>query len=175
MFDKLKFWKKHEDPYAFEDPLGSPTPDPLDNSMHDPLGNQYGETNEPLPPLDPLQTNTDPLTPSMTGKYDEHVDPMATPAQGQTPAQSNPNVDFYEGGRSTKEWSDQLGDKYKAEFDAKQNPNQQPQQAPQGQSLSNRDLEVLNLKIDAVKSEVSSLGHQLDKIEGLIKDQKKAW
>lgn len=177
--DKLMFWKHEKDPLDFEDPLGNPsdnhiTPseDPLAQSHQDPLSDSF-------------QTSTDPLTPQTQDKYSVHADPMLPPEQsvpsysdGQNNSSGmNKNVEFYEGGRSTEEWSDQLADKYRAEYDAKQNPSRQQSTDQQSgdQSFSNRDLEVLNLKIDAVKSEVSSLGHQLEKIERLIKDQKKSW
>jgi len=186
--EKVQFWKKAKDPFNFDNAFGG-----QDDSFNSADGN------EPLPPLDdpsamgqdPLAFNDplasdDPLTPGVVSdKYGVPQDPLASPdplAGSQSRTSSiNPSATFFSGHKSEKELTDSLARKYVVENEAnEQRAMDSSQQAPSASnqsqgSFSSRDLEIINLKLDAVKSDVSSLGHQLEKIERMLKDNKKSW
>lgn len=195
--DKLKFWKKDNDPLNFDNAFGG---------QNDSFDSASG--NEPLPPLDdPSQMGADPLaspdplsapdplaspeslTPGagVADKYAVPQDPLASnnfsAQESMAQSQNTSSLKFSSGHKSEKELTDSLARKYVAENEAReQQVLGQPQQQNQNGSsqsssqnlVSSRDLEIINLKLDAVKSDVSSLGHQLEKIERMLKD-KKSW
>ncbi len=200
--DKLQFWKRHDDFLSSDDVMntgigGEPLP-PLDDGS-----TAYGseKTADPLAmndPLaqEPLNTHTDPLTPNPLGdqaKYALSEDPTMPNAvasqqhpssASSSPSQSSAEVIDYSTMSEEDRLRAQIDRKYSPENLARQEAltQQQSQQSQQAnlQSSSNagassKDIEIINLKLDALKSEVSSLGHQMEKIERLLSEKKSSW
>jgi len=192
--EKIQFWKKHDDLFTNDDVLNTGVDAQPLPPLEDPSANNYGmeDHNDPLAHTDPysgepLNTNTDPLTPNPYGdqaKYTIPQDPTipnSSSEEGFENYSSNnttsSNMEVHDFNNMTPEdrLRDQIDRKYSQENLAKQDALKNNNLSSRSGSPSSRDLEIINLKLDAVKSDVSSITHQLDKIERMLAEQKKSW
>lgn len=153
--DKIQFWKKDDDldslpPSDFDDPFAqkssdpmSQQPDPFAQQGTDPLAqNSYDPTRDPMP------TNT----PTVQNPFEQ---PDQLSQQGSLSQQfarpEQPKVDSF-GRKLARDYV------------------QQQSNPPQAEQKSKPDdtMEIVNLKLDAIKSELDAMGTRIKKIESIV-------
>lgn len=164
--DKLKFWKKDKDDSGFEtglppmdDSFGSPPGnDPLtgsssfDDSSFGTSGQQPGTEPFSSPDISQPQFGS----PAQSQQYpqdsfSDRPDPLTNPSQVSSPST----------------FGQQLAQDYIAK---EQSPPQQ--QAP---PAKNDDRELVQLKLDAIRSELNAMSQRMIKIEHLLEKKQRGW
>jgi len=191
--DKLQFWKKQDD-YSFNDssdPFASSSP----SSSPSPSANTTTDYSSGLPPLDASANDPSALpqdsfgAPSESSSFDplsgssQTADPFASsaPPSSHSSSPSSSPVDSFmpaRGSPQTPPLGKQLAQDYIEKTDSLQpswsgqvsSSSPSSQQAPQSKDQS---MELLQLKIDAIRSELNAMSQRMIKIEHLLEDQKK--
>jgi hypothetical protein len=194
--DKVKFWKKSDDDFSFDS--SSAGSDPFATSA-DP--SMSGLPPDPLAGGSSGNSFNDPLAPTPGGAFDDNSfgnssggDPFAsqTPSSPQTFGNSNEpsfNSDasdpfstsssqdpFARPGTPPKPGDNSVGKSLAHKYiQNKQQSSSIPLNTPMHPQVvkPGADLEVVNLKLDAIRSEVNSMSQRLMRLETLIEEQNK--
>lgn len=179
--DKLQFWKKHNDDFS------SDQPDPLADTMTDKGSEHLSDPQTGLPPLDESSV------PKSTYGQDSlsSSDPLSSPADPfasteQTPDSFGSSTQSSSANPFSTPSSQQkgsVGKRLASDYMSKENESLAPSwgdsrpqtQGPSSQQKSTQehDMEVMQLKVDAIRSELNAMSQRLIKIEHLLEEQKK--
>lgn len=186
--DKVKFWKKDGNDFSFDDssnmgsdPFSTSTdassglpPDPMSGSSASDVLNSdnLGNENLGLPP-DPLSDSSDPFASNSNTQENfgssrpssNSSDPFASSQNNQDPfarpiAPSKPETI----GQS-------LAHKYVQENQQLNIPSSMPQSSDH--LTPGSDVEMISLKLDAIRSELNSVTQRMMRLEHLIEEQNK--
>ncbi len=199
--DKVQFWKKHDD-FSFDDSstdLGITNQDPFasNNSGSDGLnlppdpslsGNSFDQGQSPssmggdnfmsgMNDDSAFSNSQDPLAPSSSNNSSfstpniSNPDPFAKPV----PPPSNFTENINSAQDSSLNQNPSLGQSLARNYIQGQNPspNAVPSNNVSPASGQNSDLEILNLKLDTIKSEIGNMSQRLQRVEQLIVEQNK--
>lgn len=138
--DKVKFWKKHDD-FSF-DQDSTPSADPEQSSAN--VQNYLDGANASDSYANPLDQGLppDPMNPGGFGRPQDPLAMNTQPTQGQQMAQ---------------------------DYIQSQQAVQQPPQQQQTQANNvDQKIEMVNLKLDAIKSELDALNQHIKKLEVML-------
>ncbi len=144
--DKLMFWKKDDhDDFKFD---SNDLPPPADTGLppldgQDPFS-QQGPSQQQGPSWQQQPSSQDPFA-QQQNSFSQARDPFSQ--------QNNDDALVSRGKQLARQYA------------STQQQESSPQNQKNDQSLSHA-LEVINLKLDAIRSEVSSLSHRIEKLEG---------
>ena len=174
LFGKLLGKKKEDsfDPSAdFGLGDGTPSGPPPMNDPNDPFAQPapQGYT-DPLATQDPLQSPLqDPLAPSQSAPItDNYQHNGGMPPLGDPASQSMPSF-------PPPEQNDSVGRNLAHQFVQQQQAQSQPQVQQQAPPRQETSLEVVGLKVDALKAEIEALKAHIKHLEQLVENQKRGW
>lgn len=197
--EKVKFWKKHDDDFSFDsssdygnDPFSTSTDPSMSGLPPDPLA---GGSSDPFSDSS-ANSFADPLTPSPGGAFDDSsfnspsttsADDVFGPSSSSSPSQSfgssNNSYSSFENpkprdpfARPSEPPKPSVGKSLAQDYINKQNNinafNQPPTLQPDSIKPGSEN-EILNLKLDAIRSELNSVAQRLIRLEHLIEEQNK--
>ena len=186
--DKVKFWKKGDNDFSFDDSsnMGS---DPFSTSADassglppDPMAG--GSANDPFASNPVMGGENSGLPPDPVGGGDPFASPSSSQPSFGSPADSSGSSDPFGSSQNTQ--------------DPFARPSAPPKSATIGQSLAHKyiqgeqqssspssiplpsnplqpgtDIEMISLKLDAIRSELNSMAQRMMRLEHLIEEQNK--
>jgi len=197
--NKVKFWKTNDDDFSFDESSSSfDTSVPGVDSFNNPSGPSPSGL-PPGPSSNSLDDSFDPLAPTPGGAFDDSMstsDPFSSgsdsstsiPPFGGSSSQGSPSSDPFGSSQSQDPFarptpppnnnSDSVGQNLAHQYMQNDKSGSIPLNPSNPLSPSNplkpgSEGEMINLKLDAIRSEVSAMSQRLLRLEHLIEEQNK--
>lgn len=189
--DKVKFWKKDDKPFSFDDSSNAGS-DPFSTSTDTTLGlppdPMAGSSASDILGSDNLTGGNSSMPPDSVSNNNSFASPSSSQQSFGSPANSSSSLDVFASPQNNQ--------------DPFSRPEVPPKSASIGQSLAHEyiqgeqkpkslssmplpsntlkpgsDIEMISLKLDAIRSELNSMAQRMMRLEHLIEEQnkKRAW
>lgn len=165
--DKIQFWKKKDDFSSLDFSLPpqdySSSIPPTNTNQQEFSAQKYEIPQDPYMPQEPLQNTQN----QMNANFDTQQ--FSTPTDSFNTQQESPFQSITPENMNEQEYGRKLAQKYASQ----QETINKQMQTNTSSSYTPQSEELLHLKIDAMKSEISLVNQRLQKIEHLLEAQVK--